>query len=198
MSSYFQGDLLEILYMIGENLYNTDSNEVKIDLRRKQFGRSFIPLDSEIQDSELEELHQFRSFQLSLDNIRPQPEGDRVCRTIRVPSSAKNIKGFLPSFTGYNGENGLIHRITLFECEAEVKSRKTGECAEDDLKSCSRLLFVWTRGSRGELFPQQSALKLNSRHVLLEVIYNSGTGWLYDSSGLELFYSEDDPDYQVI
>ena len=49
------------------------------------------------------------------------------------------------------------------------------------------MIFIWYPGSRGEKLVAD--LRVSSARVMLEVVYNSGTGWLYDSSGLQLYLS---------
>ena len=71
----------------------------------------------------------------------------------------------------------------VWECDPGV----TEGCGKQ--RQCSRLLVIWTPGSRGEMLPVSSGIELRGGRLRLEVTYNPGTGWLYDSSGIELFYS---------
>ena len=74
----------------------------------------------------------------------------------------------------------------LWECDLGVRE----EC-DQQRELCSRLLVVWTPGSRGEMLPVSSGIELRGGNLRLEITYNPGTGWLYDSSGIELFYSSE-------
>ena len=60
---------------------------------------------------------------------------------------------------------------------------------EGQQAGCGRLLVIWAPGSRGEQLPVSAGVEMRGGHLMLEVTYNPGTGWLYDSSGIELFYS---------
>ena len=111
------------------------------------------------------------------------------CRVMRPPASARALRGFLPAITGYNGDNGLIRHIMVRECDPGVGALDSGEC--HDQAQCGRLLVIWAPGSRGELLPVNAGIEMRGGHIMLEVTYNPGTGWLYDSSGMELFYSTD-------
>ena len=44
---------------------------------------------------------------------------------------------------------------------------------------------IWALGSRGESLPVSSGIELKGGNLRLEVTYNPGTGWLYDSSSIE-------------
>ena len=44
---------------------------------------------------------------------------------------------------------------------------------------------IWASGSQGESLPVSSGIELRGGNLRLEVTYNPGTGWLYDSSGIE-------------
>ena len=50
---------------------------------------------------------------------------------------------------------------------------------------CSRLLVIWAPGSLGEILLFSSSIELSGSNLRLEVTYNPGTGWLYDSSSIE-------------
>ena len=74
------------------------------------------------------------------------------------------------------------------------------DCNADLKAECSKILFLWTPTSNGEIFPENFGLIGEEGSLLLEVIYNPGTGWLYDASGLELFYhySSEQPKKEVL
>ena len=60
-------------------------------------------------------------------------------------------------------------------------------------------MFLWRPGSNGEIFEENSGIPVNQNNsLLLEITYNSGTGWLLDQSGLDLFYTKNTVDKQVI
>ena len=178
--------------MIGDNIYNAVNKSVEVDLsRRSHFGSSIITLASRVEDEPARLLRDsgLRSRLVSLTSGRPRAGGEVRCRVLRPPASARALRGFLPAITGYNGDNGLIRTITVRECEPGVGARDTGECGQPS--QCSRLLVIWTPGSRGESLPVSSGTELRGGNLRLEVTYNPGTGWLYDSSGIELFYSSE-------
>ena len=183
--------------MFGENLFK--ENLLNFNLKRPNFGESFITLDSNVvQDGELELLSSFKSFQINIDNIRPKPEGEARCKSFKIPKSAKFLKGFVPVFTGYNGDNGLIRQISVHSCQTSIKLRETGACEADVNDYCSQLIFLWTPGTEGEMFPEGSGLQISETEILvLKISYNPGTGWLYDSSGMKIHYTSSEQEYQV-
>ena len=96
-----------------------------------------------------------------------------------TPDPATRWKGFTPLLTGFNGENGLVRSVTLFSCRATSArglSRGVSRDCAVHLRDCDEVLLTWHPGTRGELLPVD--LALSSTTVMLEVIYNSGTGWL--------------------
>ena len=181
--------------MFGEKLFS--ENLLKINLKTSSYGESFITLDSNVQNDELEPLNSFQSFQVNTDKIRPKPEGEETCKKFQVPKSAKFLKGFVPVFTGYNGENGLIRQISVHSCKTQMMSEDPGICDISDY-SCSQLIFLWTPGTQGEIFKESSGFQLSENETLvLKISYNPGTGWLYDTSGMKLYFTSIQQDYQV-
>ena len=177
--------------MIGDDIYNAVDKSVEVDLsRRSQFGSSVITLASRVEDEPARLLRSdsgLRSRLVSLTSGRPRAGGEVRCRVMRPPASARALRGWLPAITGYNGDNGLIRHIMVRECDPGVGTRDTGECG--DQGQCGRLLVIWALGSLGEQMPGSAGIEMRGGHIMLEVTYNPGTGWLYDSSGIELFYS---------
>ena len=174
--------------MIGEDIYNTEKKSVEIDLsRRSHFGSSFITLASRVEERPARLLRGagLRSRLVSLESGRPGAGGEVRCRVVRPPASARALTGFLPVIAGYNGDNGLIRHMAVWECEAGAGAGDPGDCGAE----CGRLLLLWTPGSGGEALPVNTGLALAGGRLRLEVTYNPGTGWLYDSSGMELFYT---------
>ena len=96
-----------------------------------------------------------------------------------TPDSATRWKGFTPLLTGFNGENGLVRSVTLFSCRATSArglSRGVSRDCAVHLRDCDEVLLTWHPGTRGELLAAD--LAVSSTTVMLEIIYNSGTGWL--------------------
>ena len=72
-----------------------------------------------------------------------------------------------------------MRSVTLFSCRATSArglSRGVSRDCAVHLRDCDEVLLTWHPGTRGELLPVD--LALSSTTVMLEVIYNSGTGWL--------------------
>ena len=71
--------------------------------------------------------------------------------------------------------------------------RGTKDCSSGDFPPfdlCRRKLFTWGPGSLGEELGEGRGLAVERGHyLLLQVVYNPGTGFLEDESGLELHYS---------
>ena len=186
--------------MMGSNIYDEKMNELDIDMnKRSVFGSDFISLHTKVQTNFTSLETSFKSFSAELEKIRPVAGGESKCRMMKAPSRSKYLTGFTPIIHGYNGENGLIQQMTLYQCSAEVKyDRRTGGCEEEEKEACSEVMFVWRPGSGGEVLPQGTGLERADRKLMLEVVYNSGTGWLYDQSGMEIFYSEAELSERVV
>ena len=94
--------------------------------------------------------------------------------------------GFSPVFSRYNGENGLVGGLKVWECKAKdgledyLKATKTcnrvmpqcqvGFCLLVLLSIFSfpqRLLFSWGPGSGGEELAEGSGIKVERGHYLL-------------------------------
>ena len=97
-----------------------------------------------------------------------------------------NILLFDPKLVSIICDNNDVRTIMLWECDPGVR-----EACGQPREQCSRLLVIWTPGSRGEMLPVSSGIELRGGRLRLEITYNPGTGWLYDSSGIELFYSSE-------
>ena len=189
--------------MIGKSDIEENFKFLDIDMKkRSQFGSSFLTLYTDVQ-TDFENLEQFPSYNFRLDLIRPDSRGDAMCKVFKGRSSAKFYPGFVPILKGYNGGNGLLRRMTVYQCDpassdiAEEFTADTLSCNDANYppyKVCKSVLFIWTPGSGGEMLQQgvglESLLDENRKHyLLLENIYNAGTGFLSDNSGVELFYS---------
>ena len=83
-----------------------------------------------------------------------------------------------------------MRSITLFSCDDKV-TLELGDCTAF-LPDCHKIVFTWHPGTPGEVLALD--LVLDSDTLMLEVVYNPGTGWLKDSSGLRLHYSTEIPD----
>ena len=84
----------------------------------------------------------------------------------------------------------MVKSITLFSCDDKV-SREPRDC-QAFLRDCHKVVFIWHPGTLGEVLALD--LILDSEALMLEVVYNPGTGWLKDSSGMRLHYSLEIPD----
>ena len=180
--------------MAGSNIYDEKKGELEIDMnKRSVYGSEFITLYTRVQTNFTDLEMKFKSFSANLDEIRPIAGGESKCKMFKAPSRAKYFTGFTPNIHGYNGENGLIREMAVYQCSEEAEyDRTTGDC-EGRREACSAVLFVWRPGGDGEAFPEGAGvMRGDTRMLLLEVTYNRGTGWLYDKSGLELFYSKDE------
>ena len=75
---------------------------------------------------------------------------------------------------------------------------KKKTCDEASELGCTKIIFLWKPGSNGEMFEENSGILVeNDKSFLLEITYNSGTGWLLDQSGLDLFYSKSNLENEV-
>ena len=83
-----------------------------------------------------------------------------------------------------------MRSITLFSCDDKV-SREPRDC-HVFLRDCHEVIFTWHPGTLGEVLPID--LLLDTDTLMLELVYNPGTGWLKDSSGLRLHHSPRVPD----
>ena len=83
-----------------------------------------------------------------------------------------------------------MRSITLFSCDDKV-TQEPRDCRAF-LHDCHRIVFTWHPGTQGEVLALD--LLLDSDILMLEVVYNPGTGWLKDSSGLRIHYSPEIPD----
>ena len=189
--------------MIGKNDIEENFKFLDIDMKkRSQFGSSFLTLYTDVQ-TEFENLEQFPSSTFRLDLIRPDSRGDAKCKVFKGRSSAKYYTGFVPVLKDYNGGNGLLRRMTVYQCDpassdiAKEFTAKTQDCNDGNYPPhtvCKSVLFIWTPGSGGEMLQQGAGLEAlldekRKHYFLLENIYNAGTGFLSDNSGVELFYS---------
>ena len=180
--------------MMGSNIYDEERSELDIDINKKsQYGSDFLTLHTRVERNFSSLETDYKSFTAKLDKIRPSAGGEAQCRMVRAPSRAQFFTGFTPSIHGYNGENGLIRQLSVYQCQAEAEyDRKTGACDDAKKQSCSQVVFVWSPGSAGEKFPPGAGIVRADRKLLVEIVYNRGTGWLYDQSGLQIFYSQEE------
>ena len=185
--------------MMGSNIYDEERSHLDIDINKKsQYGSDFLTLHTRVQRNFSRLQTEFKSFSAQLDKIRPVAEGEARCKMLKAPSSSRFFTGFTPIIHGYNGENGLIRQMTVYQCRPEADYiRATAACQEAQKESCSQVVFVWSPGSPGEQLPAGAGLVRGDRKLLLEVVYNRGTGWLYDQSGLQIFYSKEELEQEV-
>ena len=177
--------------MMGSNIYDQERSELDIDMNKKsQFGSDFLTIHTRVERNLSSLQADYKSFSAQLDKIRPVAGGESRCKMMRAPSSSRFFTGFTPIIHGYNGENGLIRQMSVYQCRPEAEyARATAACQEGQRESCGQVVFVWSPGSPGEEFPAGAGIVRGDRKLLLEVVYNRGTGWLYDQSGLRIFYS---------
>ena len=83
---------------------------------------------------------------------------------------------------------------------AEQFTADTLDCYNGDYlpySFCKSVLFIWTPGSGGEMMRDgtgmEALLNVKRKHfLLLSVLYNAGTGFLSDDSGMKLYYTSKD------
>ena len=181
-------DLLMVFFTVGSEVVGSDQDLISWDRRTSQdSGEGVISLISYSDTAtDLQTLQEFSSVTFSLTRVRPEPDGESQCRMFEVPTSARTYKGFAPAVSGFNGDNGLIRSMILYQCTAGARVTGNENC-ERFTEECSEVIFLWYPGSSGERLVAD--LRVSSDRVMLEVVYNSGTGWLYDSSGLKVYLS---------
>ena len=185
-------DLLMIFFTVGSEVVGSDQELFSWDRGASQdSGEAVISLISYSDTAaDLQTLEEFPSVTFSLARLRPHPDGEAQCRMFEVPPSARLYKGYAPAISGFNGDNGLIRSMILYQCTA--RGRVTGnEKCERFAEECSEVIFIWYPGSSGERLVAD--LRVSTDRVMLEVVYNSGTGWLYDSSGVQVYLSSRAP-----
>ena len=107
-----------------------------------------------------------------------------------------------PLHHGVGGEQRPWRPVSALQlcpqCAAGLQADGAAVCG--DRARCGRLVGAWQPGSAGEVLGGGGALVAGGRGalLLLEVEYNPGTGWLHDSSGLEMFYTDQEPDNKVL
>ena len=198
---------MKLFYMIGSNYQEREIQVVYLDLKKpSESGTTFITLYTAV-DSDLDDLEaDSSSVTAKLDLHRPSPGGDAQCKVVKGRSSAKYYTGFVPVLRGYNGENGLVRRVTVLQCDQAHADTVAGYvkdtvgCYDDDYfpyKLCKSILFIWTPGSEGERMEEGTGMKAardekRQHFLLVQVLYAAGTGFLSDDSGLKLFYTGED------
>ena len=109
-----------------------------------------------------------------------------VCELLSHVAFCRYYTGFSPVFSRYNGENGLVGGMKVWECKAKegledyLKAtrtcpRVTSQCqvgcpllATSSIFSFSqRLLFSWGPGGGGEELAKGSGIKVERGHYLL-------------------------------
>ena len=185
-------DLLMIFFTVGSEVVTSDRELFSWDRRASQdSGEAVISLISYSDTAaDLQTLEEFPSVTFSLARLRPEPDGEAQCRMFEVPTSARLYKGYTPAVSGFNGDNGLIRSMILYQCRARGQLTGNEKC-ERFAEECSEVIFIWYPGSSGERLAAD--LRVSSDRVMLEIVYNSGTGWLHDSSGLKVYLSSGAP-----
>ena len=69
-----------------------------------------------------------------------------------MTSAATVYKGFTPILSGYNGKNGLVRSITLFQCNEKVEEGETKQC-HVYIHDCRHVVYAWYPGVIGEVTP---------------------------------------------
>ena len=177
---------------------------VYMDLDKpSEAGSTFLVIDSMV---ETDVKTNGPSVEYKLDLGRPDGKGESRCKLFKGRSSARwnftllkcfpltpcsrYYTGFSPIFSRYNGENGLVGAINVWECRSkdglEEYLRGAGTCSrvvpqcQVGLFECSsnnyfdhllsppqRLLFSWGPGSAGERLAQGSGVKVERGHYLM-------------------------------
>ena len=185
-------DVLKIFYQVGNNFFD-NIETITLDLKdTSTAGVAIITIFSIIDNlDDVKALGRFPKTTFNLESFRPSPDGEAKCQVFKIPKSATVLKGFSPSLSGFNGENGLIRSIFLYQCTDKIVDMESKNC-DAYLYDCSKVLFSWYPGTVGEVLSND--VLVNTNTVMLEILYNSGTGWLTDSSGVKVYYSSSVPD----
>ena len=111
-------DILLVFFTVSSRVVGSDEN--LIDWKRganQDSGEDIISLFTYSDTAaDVQTLKEFSSINFSLDRFRPDPDGEARCRMFKVPRSARFYKGYIPAVTGFNGDNGLIRSIIMFQC----------------------------------------------------------------------------------
>merc|ERR1719220_1138764 len=188
------GGLLKVFFMTSTQDLAPPISVVYMDLDKpSEAGSTFLVIDSMVETNVKTN---GPSVEYKLDLGRPDGKGESRCKLFKGRSSARYYTGFNPVFSRYNGENGVIGAIRVWECKSkdglEEYLKDTRKCNRV-MPQCKRLLFSWGPGSVGEKLAEGSGIKVERGHyLLLQVEYNPGTGFLTDDSGLVLHYHRRD------
>ena len=187
---------MRVFYLLSPSDPASPLPSLTLDLNRpSEAGFSFLTLSSVVQR---QPPPPSPSITLRSQQSRPDAAGDARCTVFKSRSSVTFYTGFLPLLKGFNGENGLVRSMGLWECppsSKEALAREKGVtrgCYGEEhpaLVLCQRPLFTWGPGSPGEQLEEGSGLEVERGHLLLlRVEYNPGSGFLMDDSGLEVLY----------
>ena len=110
-------------------------------------------------------------------------------------SFSRYYTGFSPVFSRYNGENGLVGGMKVWECKSKdgledylkatrscnrvVPQCQVGVCLLEIISIFSfpqRLLFAWGPGSGGEELAEGSGIKVERGHYILLQVCHLWTG----------------------
>ena len=185
-------DVLKIFFQVGTNIFGTGET-ITLNLKdTTKTGIAAITIFT-VTDSidEVKALSRFPKTKFILDSFRPSPDGEAICQVFKMPRSATVLKGFSPVLSGFNGENGLIRSIFLYQCSDKITKKESKDC-DAYFHDCSKVLFNWYAGTSGEVLTHD--ILVNADTVMLEILYNPGTGWLTDASGVKIYHSSSVPD----
>ena len=109
-----------------------------------------------------------------------------MCELLSHVAFSRYYTGFSPVFSRYNGENGLVGGMKVWECKAKegledyLKATRTCQRVTSQCQvgfSClatsgifsfpQRLLFSWGPGGGGEELAEGSGIKVERGHYLL-------------------------------
>ena len=165
-------DFLHLFFKINE-----DSNTLNLDVIEFSLvttsltGADVISLNTKVDtESDVRTLKAFPQRDFRLDTFRPGPDGEARCQVFGISSSATVYKGFTPLLFGYNGRNGLVRSITLYQCNDKILVGETKKC-HVYLHDCRHVIYTWHPGVIGEVTPLD--ILVTSNVVMLGTVIKS-------------------------
>ena len=128
---------MKLYYILEDEDFNKNLEFITIDLNKAtKYGYFYITIQTLVQTDFRSLEDNFRAHSLKLDTHRPKVDGDKKCKVFKGKSAAKFYTGFTPLLKGYNGKNGLIQYISVYQCDpkfSEYAAKFT-----DDTFSCGK------------------------------------------------------------
>ena len=102
------GDMINMFFMMGEAALDPSLQVFIMDLKNtNNFGIRTVTLKTTADDN-LSSSVRTPSLTINLDQVKPNKDGDSFCTVIKGNSGVKNYFGYVPIFSDFNGEYGLI------------------------------------------------------------------------------------------